>query len=59
MPTYQVRRFFLDDSHPEHKLVVATGLTLEEAQAWCQNPATSGTDHAGQVIWFDGYDEES
>jgi hypothetical protein len=56
--TYRIRRFHRDDQHPDHHLIVKTGLTLEEAQAHCNDPATTGRDASGQVEWFDGYDEE-
>ncbi len=37
------------------------GLTLEEAQAHCTNPETSGstcTDLSKRGMWFDSYTEE-
>lgn len=56
--TYKIRRFCFNDSHPEHRSTIKTGLTLEEAQEHCNDPATSGEDsERGQ--WFDGYDKES
>lgn len=64
MNTYKiVRRFF----NTNRKRVVAKNLTLDQAQAWCQNPQTSSstcTDKAGKARtkrhgrWFDGYTEE-
>lgn len=65
-----VRSFFRGgsqgrDSRPTRR-TIATGLTLEEAQAHCKNPETSSstavsakarryTRQHGQ--WFDGYEE--
>lgn len=46
--TYYIKRFYRDKENEARE----TGLTLEEAQAHCQDPSTSGED------WFDGYDEE-
>lgn len=57
MTTYLIRRFHFDEDHPDHRKVIARGLTLEEAQAHCQDPSTSGTDENGNP-WFDGYNEE-
>lgn len=51
MTTYKIIRFKRDAENE----VLETGLTLEEAQAHCQDPATSGDG------WFDGFtieDEE-
>lgn len=65
MKTYKVIRMFRNDSTKNH--VVKTGLTLEEAQAWCKHKETSSstctspykkalTRKAGP--WFDGYEED-
>lgn len=56
--TYKVVRFHYDQDHPDHRKVIATGLTLDEAQAHCQDPTTRGVDAGGEVEWFDGYNEE-
>ena len=57
--TYRIVRFFFT-GRGNGNTIRATGLTLEEAQAHCQDPETSSetaTDGpAGQ--WFDGYNEE-
>ena len=45
---YKIVRFYQDDR--ENK-TIKTGLTLDEAQAHCQDPKTSGDG------WFDGYDK--
>lgn len=50
--TYKVVRFFAGDDIPNR--TIKTGLTLEEAQAHCNDPATRV---AGE--WFDGYEEET
>jgi hypothetical protein len=52
MTTYKIIRFCQDLDDPRHGQVIDTGLTLEEAQAHCYDPATSGDD------WFDGYTAE-
>jgi hypothetical protein len=51
--TYRVVRFHFDENHPDHRREIASGLTLEEAQAHCKRDDTKGDG------WFDGYDEES
>ena len=48
--TYKIIRFYQDKPH--HSKCIKTGLTLEEAQAHCSDPATSGDG------WFDGFNEE-
>ena len=47
--TYKILRFYRDDRVTE---VIATGLTLEQAQEHCNDPATEGDG------WFDGYTRE-
>lgn len=46
--TYKIVRFHKDGENE----VIATGLTLEEAQEHCRRDDTRGDD------WFDGYDYE-
>lgn len=63
--SYKIIRFYAD-SHCD-KEVIATGLTLEDAQEHCEDPETSSRTCSGQDAmnrtrkfgpWFDGYDEE-
>jgi hypothetical protein len=56
--TYLIRRFYYRDDHPDHRKVIDTGLTLEQAQAHCQREDTHELDDDGHVVWFDGYDKE-
>lgn len=46
--TYRITRFVFDGDNK----VIKRGLTLDEAQAWCQREDTHGEG------WFDGYTEE-
>lgn len=46
--TYKIIRFRFKGE----KEVIKTGLTLEEAQEWCERDDTHGEG------WFDGYTEE-
>ena len=46
--TFEVVRFRFEQPSE----VIKTGLTLDEAQEWCQRDNTRGAD------WFDGYREE-
>jgi len=46
--TYKIIRFRFGRSG----ITIKRGLTLEQAQAHCKNPATSGDG------WFDGYESE-
>lgn len=48
MTTYKIIRF----REGREKMTIKTGLTLEEAQAHCQDDETHGDG------WFDGYTEE-
>lgn len=57
--TYKILRFYQDDRPTE---VIATGLTLEEAQAHCRREDTrdgASVDAGGSgAAWFDGYTKE-
>jgi hypothetical protein len=53
MPTYKIVQYHFDENHPNHRKVIKTGLTLEEAQEHCSDESTHGDG------WFDGYTEES
>ena len=48
---YSIVRYYHPDQDRNNE-VVETGLTLEEAQAHCNDPATSKDGE-----WFDGYTE--
>lgn len=70
--TYKVVRSFLNAQWGRgyrngHSRTIKTGLTLEEAQKWCQNPETSSSTATSAKRkkytrkhgpWFDGYDSE-
>jgi hypothetical protein len=65
MATYKIVRFFQDGNVPSE--VIVRGLTLEQAQAHCQDPETSSSTATGEAAqrrteqfgpWFDGYEEE-
>ena len=62
--SYKVVRMYFE-GHPRR--VIARGLTLEEAQAHCQDPETSSstcTSATGKARtrklgpWFDGHEQE-
>ena len=62
--TYKVIRMFRDSSK---RMIIKTGLTLEEAQKHCRDPETSSKTASGMVElaltknfgpWFDGYESE-
>ncbi len=62
-PRYKVIRFF----ERKKNMVIATGLTLEEAKAHCNDPEYSSSTATGFEAtlltknfgpWFDGYEEE-
>lgn len=50
--TYKIIRLYVEEGHPDHRKVIRTGLTLDEARAHCNDPSTR-TDE-----WFDGFEEE-
>jgi hypothetical protein len=63
--SYKIIRHYRDSDTPSR--TIDTGLTLEQAQAHCQNPETSSstcTSKTGKArtrrlgVWFDGYEEE-
>jgi hypothetical protein len=63
--TYKVMRFYQSDDKETE--VLATGLTLEEAQAHCKDPETSSSSATSPEAaartarygpWFDGFGEE-
>ena len=49
---YRIVRFFQDDRNDGKPMVMQHGLTLEQAQAHCQQDDTHGDG------WFDGYEGE-
>lgn len=62
---YKIVRHYFRDTRKSR--TIRTGLTLEDAQAWCCDPETSSrtctkaaglrrTKNCGP--WFDGYEEE-
>jgi|TARA_Y100001938_G_C8043608_1_gene407567 hypothetical protein len=54
---YKIIRFRFNGNNT----TIKTGLTLEEAQAHCKDPETSGStcsDLSKRGMWFDGYTEE-
>jgi len=56
MTLYNIIRFKFD-GYPR---IVKRNLTLEEAQAHCKDPETSGStcsDLSKRGQWFDGYEE--
>ena len=62
--TYRIVRRYFEGRKPR---VMKRGLSLKEAQKWCQDPETSSrtcTTHAAVYRtkvygpWFDGYEKE-
>ena len=65
MTTYKIVRHYQDE---DRKDLIATGLTLEEAQAHCKDPETSSVTAVSDMArirtrfrgpWFEGYTEEA
>ena len=65
MATYKILRFYKRDDLPTE--VITRGLTLEQAQAHCQDPETSSSTATNELAvartkrvgeWFDGYEME-
>jgi hypothetical protein len=66
MSTYRIVRFYRDDDEL-NRTVIDEGLTLDEAQAHCQDPETSSSTATDPKLlahaeahgpFFDGYEEE-
>tara|TARA_B100001094_G_scaffold187628_1_gene181856 strand:+ start:12329 stop:12502 length:174 start_codon:yes stop_codon:yes gene_type:complete len=56
-----VRYKIIRQRYNGNNTTVKKGLTLEEAQAHCRNPETSGStcsDMKKRGMWFDSYTEE-
>jgi hypothetical protein len=67
MSTFKIVRFYQDPDAPNRE-TITTGLTLEQAQAHCQDPETSSSTAVGVAAvhrtmaygqWFDGWTEET
>lgn len=58
--TYKIIRHYFSDNKTNR--VIKRGLTLEQAQAHCQDPSTHLTEEMGEPDpekwWFDGYTED-
>ena len=63
---YRIVRFY--QSAGIRRRVIATGLTLEQAQKHCQDPETSSSTATGKTArartrrvgaWFDGYEKQN
>jgi len=52
--TYKIIRFRFQGENS----VIERGLTLEEAQAHCNDPASEGGSTDDGTAWFDGYEAE-
>lgn len=66
--SYRIVRYYFNAlGNGRHRRVIATGLTLEQAQEHCNDPQTSSrtcTNKVGRARtrkigqWFDAYEEE-
>lgn len=63
MPSYKIVRFYFKGG----RRTINTGLTLQQAQAHCNDPETSSSTATSATArrrtekmgpWFDGYEEE-
>jgi len=52
MVTYKIVRKHFDMNHPDHNKLIASGLTLEEAQEHCSDESTHE-----KGVWMDVYYE--
>lgn len=59
--SYKILRFYRDDEE-RNGTVIETGLSLEQAKAWCDDPETSSDTATDPDLshgpWFDGWTEE-
>lgn len=53
--TYKIVRWFREGDRTR---VIKRGLTREEAERHCSDPATHKLDASGEVEWFDGFEVE-
>lgn len=53
--TYKIVRMYADES--KGKRTIKRGLTIEEAQAHCNDPSTKKVVD-GKTIWFDGWTDD-
>lgn len=51
--TYKIVRKYFDMTHPDNDKVIATGLTLEQAQEHCSDESS-----CERGVWMDVYYEE-
>jgi hypothetical protein len=67
MTTYSIIRYFANNNVPEHKSIIKSGLTLEEATEHCKDKETSSSTATSDEAqyrtmlygpWFDGREEE-
>lgn len=52
---YNIIRFCFNEKHPDHRRIIARGLTLAQARAHCRDESTHGED-AERGQWFEGYE---
>lgn len=57
--SYTVRRFYWDEDHPHHRRVILRGVTRAIAERHCQRKDSSAHDKDDNLIWFDGFEEET
>ena len=57
MKTYKIVRFKQGSDNITNE-VIKTNLTLKDAQEHCSRENTHEKDIDGNVLWFDGYEEE-
>jgi hypothetical protein len=53
MKKYEIVRFYKDEQHPNHLMIIKRNLVLGQAQEHCQREDTHKVG-----VWFDGYKEQ-